>query len=126
MLGKALKEKADSACKVAANGHSNNAWISKCGRQHTNSDFIYRDEANWCVADATIGAPGMIGRTCDQRGTGEAGSCDKLCLGCGLTPQPHEVSYEYQCRCSFHFCCEIHCSTCVGEKIEYTCQLPSS
>lgn len=120
-ISNALKQKYDDACEVNANGHSDNAWIPECkGRDYVESDLIYRDTANWCVADSSIGAPGVAGRECDANTSGE-GSCLKLCRGCDRRPVQHEETYTYKCDCSFYFCCEIHCNDCTGERVYYTC-----
>lgn len=120
VLGEVLKKKYDDACEVAANGHSDNAWISECGEEYEITDLIFRDKHDWCVADSSIGAAGVIGRRCDPHTTG-SGSCENLCRSCNRRPVEHQESYEHQCRCSFHFCCEIRCSTCVDERTYYTC-----
>lgn len=123
VLGRELKARYDDACEVAANGRSDNSWLSECGRAFTDRDLIFRDKYNWCVADSSIGARGVVGRECDPNTTG-SGSCESLCRGCNRRPQQQQESYRYQCNCSFHFCCQIHCQICTGERIFYTCAWP--
>lgn len=125
VLGSELKIKYKDACEVAANGRSDNAWISECGREYTNRDLIFRDKYNWCVPDSSIGARGVVGRRCDPNTTG-TGSCENLCRKCNRRPQQQEETYSYQCQCSFRFCCSIHCQICTGEREFYTCAWPQS
>lgn len=125
VIGSELRKKFEEGCEVRANGHSNNAWISECGREYTTKDLIYRNTYDWCVADSSIGAPGVVGRRCDPNTTGP-GSCESLCRACNRRPQQHEEQYQYQCNCHFVFCCEIRCSICEGEKTYYTCEWPTT
>lgn len=120
IIGEELRKIYDDACEVRSNGRSDNAWISECNREYTNSDLLYRNTYNWCVADASIGAPGVVGRRCDPNTTG-TGSCQNICRRCGKTPVPHEEERRTQCRCSFYFCCEIRCSVCVERRTFYEC-----
>ena len=115
-----IKEKYTDACKVTPNGHSVNTWISKCDRDFSEHDLIYREEINWCIVDPIVGSVGVAGRECVVHSNG-TNSCENLCTHCGRRPIEQTVNIEREHECSFHFCCEIRCTVVKGQRTYHTC-----
>lgn len=124
VIGDKLKQRYNEACKVKGNGRTGSqfAWVPRCGRSTIGEkDFLYQSNSpDWCIRDPYIGSLGVVGRECDPHSTGP-NSCRNLCVKCGRTYREHRELVRDQCKCWFHFCCEIRCHTCQTEKIYHTC-----
>ena len=83
-------------------------------------DLIYVEESpDYCVRDRLSGSLGTVGRECNTTWSG-TGGCALLCCGRG-----HRTNVRYvqeNCKCRFHWCCEVHCETCVVRKLISTCR----
>lgn len=115
-----LKEVYSEACEVSSNGATQHRWISQCGRDFQESDFIYRSTFNWCRFNPSVGSLGVIGRECDPNSTGP-NSCENLCRGCGRGVERREEILKRECDCTFLFCCEIKCKECEVHRAYYVC-----
>ena len=115
-----IKKMYGESCKVALDGGSRSKLESVCGRPHTESDLIHKDENNWCEVNPEVGSVGVSGRECSAYADAP-NSCAKICGACGRGSKEHSYEEVTQCDCSFHFCCEIHCKTCTEKKTSFKC-----
>ncbi|XP_019868335.1 protein Wnt-2 isoform X2 [Aethina tumida] len=74
---------------------------------------------NYCERDIASGSLGTVGRACNRTSKGIDG-CDLMCCGRGYNT--HQYTKTWQCRCEFHWCCEVTCDTCSERTEEYTCK----
>ncbi|XP_011870352.1 PREDICTED: protein Wnt-7b isoform X2 [Vollenhovia emeryi] len=74
---------------------------------------------NYCEPDLSQGSLGTQGRYCNRTSKGTDG-CDLMCCGRGYNT--HQFTRTWQCRCKFHWCCRVHCETCLERIEEYTCK----
>ena len=123
VVGTRIKQLYDDACLVQSNAKTgaNFAWISECGRVHTDRDLLYNSNSpDFCRRDPDLGIVGVENRECDPQSDGP-NSCASLCGDCGHDTNVHEETTQEQCQCHFHFCCEIRCDTCRETRTYYTC-----
>jgi wingless-type MMTV integration site family protein 8 len=88
------------------------------------------DAADYCAMSngTSTGSPATVGRICSRRkGPGvtsdERRSCRNLCKACGLKVKKQRKKITTTCNCKFHWCCQVHCSTCEKEETTFTCSL---
>src|SRR6218665_1229411 len=78
-----------------------------------------QDSPSYCERMREDGSLGTAGRTCDLRSAGWGG-CDVMCCGRGFVTYP--VTVVQNCRCKFHWCCEVICQTCEHHTTTSTCR----
>ncbi|XP_071564097.1 protein Wnt-7b isoform X1 [Temnothorax longispinosus] len=84
------------------------------------SELVFlQPSPNYCEPDLTQGSLGTQGRYCNRTSKGTDG-CDLMCCGRGYNT--HQFTRTWQCRCKFHWCCRVHCETCMERTEEYTCK----
>ncbi|XP_076820358.1 protein Wnt-2b-A-like [Clavelina lepadiformis] len=74
---------------------------------------------NYCVKNNETGSLGTSGRECNKTSTG-ADSCENLCCGRGYDTT--RVTRVFQCKCKFHWCCEVRCERCEVTSDVHTCK----
>lgn len=84
------------------------------------------DSPDYCIANATLGSNGTVGRQCSQRKgkdvtKEERRSCKRLCTQCKLKVQQERRRVLSSCLCKFKFCCEVECQTCAKEEYSFAC-----
>uniref|UniRef100_A0A182QXC9 Protein Wnt n=2 Tax=Cellia TaxID=44534 RepID=A0A182QXC9_9DIPT len=116
-----LKEHFDGATKVIArnDGHSfmpDDVTI----KLPTKRDLVYTEDSDdFCEPNAKTGSLGTHGRECNITSSGVDG-CSLMCCKRG---QSHsQVEVKRNCNCSFKWCCEVTCSTCIDIQDVYTCK----
>ncbi|XP_078369910.1 protein Wnt-7b-like isoform X1 [Oculina patagonica] len=84
------------------------------------STLVYLNKSDdYCARDARFGIPGTQDRVCNKTSDGP-GSCDYMC--CGRGHDTHNFTEMSQCKCKFHWCCEVKCQECVEIVIKHTCK----
>ncbi|KYN15305.1 Protein Wnt-7b [Trachymyrmex cornetzi] len=84
------------------------------------SELVYlQPSPNYCEPNLAQGSLGTQGRYCNRTST-ETDGCDLMCCGRGYNT--HQFTRTWQCRCKFHWCCRVHCETCMERTEEYTCK----
>ncbi|XP_052865870.1 protein Wnt-6 [Anopheles cruzii] len=120
-VGARLKEHFDGATKVIArnDGHSfmpDDATI----KLPTRKDLVYTEDSDdFCEPSAKSGSLGTHGRECNISSSGIDG-CSLMCCKRGQTHSQVEV--RRNCNCSFKWCCEVTCNTCIDIQDVYTCK----
>ncbi|XP_053666129.1 protein Wnt-6 [Anopheles marshallii] len=120
-VGARLKEHFDGATKVIASndGHSfmpDDATIKK----PTKGDLVYTEDSDdFCEPNAKTGSLGTHGRECNITSSGVDG-CSLMC--CKRGQSHNRVEVKRNCHCSFKWCCEVTCSTCIDKQDVYTCK----
>uniref|UniRef100_A0AAG5DX57 Protein Wnt n=1 Tax=Anopheles atroparvus TaxID=41427 RepID=A0AAG5DX57_ANOAO len=120
-VGARLKEHFDGATKVIArnDGHSfmpDDVTI----KPPTRRDLVYTEDSDdFCEPNAKTGSLGTHGRECNLTSSGVDG-CSLMCCKRGQTHSQVEV--KRNCNCSFKWCCEVTCSTCIDIQDVYTCK----
>ncbi|XP_069159423.1 protein Wnt-8b isoform X2 [Procambarus clarkii] len=84
------------------------------------------DSPDYCLPNHTEGWAGTAGRQCSrERGKNvtleERRSCRRLCRECGRPVTKAVSTVTTSCNCSFRWCCEVQCESCVNSVIKFTC-----
>lgn len=120
-IGNRLKERFDGAAKVIArnDGHSfmpEGLTI----KTPTRRDLVYTDESmDFCKLNIKTGSIGTMGRECNATSMGIDG-CDLLCCNRGYDRKI--IREKVNCNCTFKWCCEVTCSTCIERREVFTCR----
>ena len=80
----------------------------------TKTELLYVERSpSFCDPDGTLGTPGVTGRICSKNAT-RVNSCSTLCCGRGY----NEIWFreDADCRCTFKWCCSVHCEKCSRHK----------
>ncbi|EFX72339.1 putative secreted signaling factor WNT4, partial [Daphnia pulex] len=123
-IGEQLKEKFDSATEVEPRtSHSGSRRHlvprSPTYKPHTDADLVYLDRSpDYCEYDSKTGSLGTHGRPCNKTSKAIDG-CDLLCCNRGY--KSHRERRAERCMCKFHWCCSVHCKTCLREVEVHTC-----
>nr|XP_019933497.2 protein Wnt-6-like [Aedes albopictus]XP_019933515.2 protein Wnt-6-like [Aedes albopictus] len=120
-VGARLKEHFDGATKVIArnDGHSFMPDDPSI-KLPTKRDLVYTEDSDdFCEPNPKTGSLGTHGRECNITSNGVDG-CNLMCCERGQTRKQVEV--KKNCKCSFKWCCEVTCSTCIDIKEVYTCK----
>ncbi|NP_001158454.1 wingless-type MMTV integration site family, member 1 precursor [Saccoglossus kowalevskii] len=130
-VGDILKERFDGASQIAQtnNGHNRGTRRKKrikhfesADPQHkhpTASDLVYFEESpDFCELNKKVGSLGTRGRQCNNTSIGIDG-CDLLCCERGYRSEIEQVTER--CSCTFHWCCQVKCETCVTQRTVHTC-----
>ncbi|XP_038047181.1 protein Wnt-6-like isoform X2 [Patiria miniata] len=76
----------------------------------TELDLVYSmDSPDFCEPNPKTGSLGTEGRRCNSTSM-DVGGCDILCCSRGYVEET--VVYQVNCRCRFHWCCEVNCDNC--------------
>ena len=88
-------------------------------KRPTAEDLVYTEESpDFCERAKKLGALGTHGRFCNESSPG-VGGCDLLCCGRGARKISTVVTEN--CRCRFHWCCEVQCEKCVRQVVLHKC-----
>ncbi|EAT48351.1 AAEL000618-PA, partial [Aedes aegypti] len=120
-VGTRLKEHFDGATKVIArnDGHSFMPDDPSI-KLPTKRDLVYTEDSDdFCEPNLKTGSLGTHGRECNITSNGVDG-CNLMCCERGQSRKQVEV--KKNCKCSFKWCCEVTCSTCIDIKEVYTCK----
>ncbi|XP_058823998.1 protein Wnt-6 [Topomyia yanbarensis] len=120
-VGIRLKEHFDGATKVIArnDGHSFMPDDPSI-KLPTKRDLVYTEDSDeFCEPNPKTGSLGTKGRECNITSNGVDG-CNLMCCERGQTRKQVEV--KRNCKCSFKWCCEVTCSTCIDVKEVYSCK----
>ena len=74
---------------------------------------------SYCLRDPNFRIPGTRDRICNKTST-DGDGCNMLC--CGRGHNTHNLTEVVQCRCKFHWCCEVKCEQCVNNVVRHTCK----
>ena len=82
-------------------------------------DVVYTEESpDFCRMSRRHGSLGTRNRECNPTSPG-TGGCDLLCCGRG-----HRAIFKTEvknCKCRFHWCCEVKCEQCNYTKQVHRC-----
>ena len=123
VIGSELKRKYRAAVRVSFLNNKLHKRDNSRDRLVTRKDkkLVYLDSSpDYCVRNATVGSPGMLGRTC-QSDIGSTGKCRSLCNSCNLRHRTEEQSVQVKCRCQFVWCCTVKCELCNVKSSLTTC-----
>ncbi|XP_053677499.1 protein Wnt-6 [Anopheles nili] len=120
-VGARLKEHFDGATKVIARNDGYSFMPDDVTiKLPTRRDLVYtEDSEDFCEPNAKTGSLGTHGRECNITSSGVDG-CSLMCCKRGQTHSQVEV--KRNCNCSFKWCCEVTCSTCIDLQDVYTCK----
>lgn len=80
------------------------------------------ESPNYCKKNLKLGILGTLHRECDHY---NKSSCSNLCDKCGYRKHSYLRNVENKkCKCKFHWCCKVTCSTCTERKVFARCELP--
>ena len=126
-VGRHIVHQYDQAVQVVSNQmkHDQLTSVSRYTfssiRSHPDSlDLVYYEKSpRYCVRNKLVGSLGTKGRKCEQNSQ-STNSCLHLCCGRGF-----RVKYlveEYDCECSFRWCCRVECKTCRRKTPYHVCR----
>lgn len=128
-IGKDLKEHYHKAVKVIpvlapSPGGPKPKFLVLASNNKTrpgeSSILVYLNgSGSYCDRDVRSGIPGTQGRICNITSGGNDG-CNEMC--CGRGHDTHNFTELSQCKCKFHWCCEVKCQECVKNVIKHTCK----
>lgn len=128
MIAERLKEYYYDAIRVVVN-MTDSSWGPKPGylvlhsnrtrKPHSPSLVYVNDSDLYCMQDRRMGIPGTKDRICNITSTGEDG-CEFLCCERGY--DTHNFTEVSQCKCKFHWCCEVKCKMCAQNVVKHTCK----
>lgn len=138
MIGERLKEYYYSAIRVKAKLVDTNrgrkpeylildpakTQSQKAGEEEQKPDslsLVYmNDSETYCDRNTRLGIPGTKDRICNVTSTNSEDRCHFLC--CERGHDTHNFTEVSQCRCKFHWCCEVRCKECVKNVVKHTCK----
>ncbi|XP_050084870.1 protein Wnt-3a [Anopheles aquasalis] len=120
-VGARLKEHFDGATKVIARNDGHSFMPDEVAiKPPTKRDLVYTEDSDdFCEPNGQSGSLGTHGRVCNISSSGIDG-CSLMCCKRGQTHSQVEV--RRNCNCSFKWCCEVTCSTCIDIQDVYTCK----
>ncbi|CAH0559338.1 unnamed protein product [Brassicogethes aeneus] len=89
--------------------------------------LIYIESSpDYCVPNIIKDWPGTKGRICSRHRTkqtdfSERKSCKTLCKSCGYAVKKIIKTELKRCNCTFKWCCEVKCETCIEKIEEFIC-----
>ena len=86
------------------------SWLKK---------FLLKTTRKFFLRFYGIGSLGTSSRECNKTSTG-TDSCEHLCCGRGYDTT--RVTRVFQCKCKFHWCCEVRCERCEVTSDVHTCK----
>ncbi|XP_028397862.1 protein Wnt-7b-like isoform X2 [Dendronephthya gigantea] len=82
--------------------------------------LVYLDRSpTYCDPIKDKGVAGTRGRVCDET-SNESHGCGELC--CGRGHNTIVFIAKKQCKCRFHWCCEVKCQTCKTRQEQTVCK----
>lgn len=120
-VGDRLRSRYDGAVQVTASNHAGPVAVSP-GRRvlREPEDLIYSQSSpDFCRRKRKKGMLGTTGRACDPKSIG-LGGCDILCCARGYRVQ--QVTVVTNCKCKFHWCCDVICQTCQQQFTVHICK----
>lgn len=129
-IGDKIREKYDSAVKVESHiprdgGPARLQYFSTETRGHSipsNNDLVFlKLSPSYCSIHQNY----TLGRYCVPRANlteelqGHYSPCEDLCCTREYYTRHHTVTYS--CNCTFRWCCEVMCQTCVEDITKYLC-----
>lgn len=120
-VGNRLKEKFNGAARVMA-GNDGLSLIPAEGKTIKppgELDLIYSETSpDFCERMKETGSLGTHGRECNNTSI-DVGGCDLLCCRRGY--QKFQQTVRKNCKCRFHWCCEVECEVCRSVETVYRC-----
>lgn len=108
-------------------GNSASGLVQRSAPAVPPEKLVFLEESpDYCKVNNTTGWTGTKGRTCSRnRGDGvgrsERRSCKELCRACGHRVRRQTRQVSRHCQCSFQWCCQVKCKTCVETVKEHFC-----
>ncbi|KAE8749766.1 wnt8 isoform A [Frankliniella occidentalis] len=108
-------------------GNSASGLVQRSAPAVPPEKLVFLEESpDYCKVNNTTGWTGTKGRTCSRnRGEGvgrsERRSCKELCRACGHRVRRQTRQVSRHCQCSFQWCCQVKCKTCVETVKEHFC-----
>jgi len=119
-VGDRLRARFDAAVRVTVSNDDGQRLHPADYRPYTDEDLVYsQDSPDYCLRNRRVGSLGTRGRQCDPRSMSFDG-CEILCCGRGYRTK--KVTLVENCRCRFHWCCEVVCQTCFVTKTIHRCR----
>nr|QEF51152.1 Wnt9 protein [Eupentacta fraudatrix] len=120
-IGNDLKMKYERALKVSTDNAANSGSVELVtsskrggGAAPSKGQMIFRNKSpDFCSRDQY--SPGTAARECNRTAT-----CDSICCGRGYNIR--EVTLTEKCRCTFEWCCVVHCHICTRNVEVAFCQ----
>ncbi|KAH7962786.1 hypothetical protein HPB52_017955 [Rhipicephalus sanguineus] len=106
-VGLRLKQRFQGAVRVTA-GNSGKGFVPETVRPPGRED----------IADRRTGSLGTRGRLC-KLGSQGPDDCRTLC--CGRKVRSRQTVVSVACNCTFQYCCNVTCQTCLETLHETTC-----
>ncbi|CAH1788770.1 unnamed protein product [Owenia fusiformis] len=119
-VGNIIKKAFDSSAKVQITNDGKRIIPEKDSiKRPTREDLVYSEKSpSYCNKNRKYGSLGTRGRECDPNHEG-VGGCGILCCNRGYTK--NQITVRENCKCRFHWCCEVICETCVTKKTVHKC-----
>ena len=120
-VGMRLKDKFKGAAKVSGGNNGENIILPDDStiKPPTDSDLVYSsDSPDFCIRNRKVGSLGTAHRRCNSTSMG-VGGCDILC--CGRGHREEHLILKENCRCRFHWCCDVKCDTCTVSATIHRC-----
>ena len=122
VVGAYLRAKYYNAVRVTIH-QSENQLVTVDGK--TTEELLKDDlwflveSPDYCVPNSSTGSLGTTGRRCYKTAQGP-GNCRILCCGRGYNTS--QVPENYDCVCTFHWCCRVNCKTCERVVNKHVCR----
>lgn len=117
-VGARLKQRFQGAVRVTA-GNSGKGFVPESPRPPGREDIVFSEESpDYCEPDRRTGSLGTRGRHCKL---GSQGSDDCRTLCCGRKVRSRQTVVSVPCNCTFQYCCNVTCQTCLETLQETTC-----
>lgn len=117
-VGLRLRNRFQGAVRVTA-GNSGKGFIPESPKVPGREDIVFsEDSPDYCDPDRRTGSLGTRGRQCKLGSTGPD-DCRTLC--CGRKVRSRQMVVSVACNCTFQYCCNVTCQTCLETLQETTC-----
>ncbi|XP_072384879.1 protein Wnt-8a-like [Diabrotica undecimpunctata] len=134
-ISKKLKELHKKSIRVTHEDVQNSIVMGNSAREEsveekeipgTRNSLIYMEQSpDYCLPNPSEGYMGTKGRMCSRNKANvtrlEKNSCKNLCKKCGHRVKRLQKKVTRRCNCTFTWCCEVKCDTCVETVNEYFC-----
>ena len=117
-LGDRLKVSFDKAVKVMPGNDGKSLAPAERGfRMRLRQTLVYAEKSpTFCEPNRRLGSLGSQGRRCRQEDSG----CIIMCCGRGYSTV--QFNKTVNCRCRFHWCCEVTCDQCPYTETQHFCR----
>ena len=112
VVGSYLRDKYLTSVLVTVNQSTTDLTVAKgkSSIKPSGDDLVFLEESpDYCVRYSKTGSLGTAGRVCETT-TLDNGNCAILCCERGF--KTIQIEEEYQCACTFHWCCLVKCKVC--------------